>query len=361
MKKFFTSLLLLLLVFIIYFLFVPVKMIRTNNYLVDKYFIISSENINQKSSDNQTGYFSSSNECGYFSYKDGISYYKKISANADNKDDEESYILANSLFFLIFSKTGDKIDIYNTKGEKTAEVNTYGYPYISSELPVFYVLKTNGMGFSLYSAKGEKLIKEINFTSMITSISTDKFISSLVSTVDGKTFLYSSKGENLDEKSSADARISIAKSNYLDHEGRFMAVCSGIDPEYIELYDKAGSVQLMKFKTDTNFRYRTFLKINNDTVYFEGKDEIKYYDYKNRKKGALDFTGQINEIAFSKNGDILISSISNNIYYLNIYAKNGIKKFYREFSEPADNFNFIDVRSFYFRLSDNIIIMTLEK
>ena len=159
MKKFWLTFCLFLFVSLFYFLFIPIKIYKKNIFHVDNYFEIHKLT---ESTYKYDGYFFSNNECGYFSIDNGMTHYKKVDGN--------KYIKANNFFYLIYEKVGDSIKIFLPNGEMIATTPTYGYPYISGEFPFFYVIKTNAMGFSLYDIKGKALIKNINFTSMISSI-----------------------------------------------------------------------------------------------------------------------------------------------------------------------------------------------
>jgi hypothetical protein len=323
-------------------------MVETGVFKVDKFFTADGSAAIEK---NHDGFYYNNNECGYFYLDQGMKYYYKT-------EEQDSYILANSFFFLKYKKTGDSIEIFTPDGAVSGKVNSFGYPYISGNLPVFYVLKTNGMGFGLYSDRGEPVIKEANLTSMITSISTDKYINTLVSTVDGKTLLYSSKGEILSEFVSHGSRLKIAKSSFIDIEGKRIAFCTGIDPEFVEVYDNELKKTTARFKTDTNFRCKNFLEIAGGRVYYEGNSEIKFYDLKSKKRGSYKFTGEIGEITFDKAGNILISSYDNMLCYLAVFSPSGARLLYKEFYEPADNFNFTGQKEFYFKLSGFIVKMS---
>jgi hypothetical protein len=252
---------------------------------------------------------------------------------------------------------GDTISLFDQKGSKIKDIKTFGYPYISGDFPVFYVLKTNGTGFSSYSMKGDELIKSVDYTSLITSISTDKNGNTLVSNLDGKTFLYSPNGDLLfdTDSSSNKSKKIFTKSNALDVNSQNIAVCTGIDPEYIEIYQIKNGNRIAQFATDTNFRYKSFLQFDNNRIYFESVNKIGYYDLKEKKTGYIDIMGEMREIQFDKNGYVYLISQKDDFYYFTVYNKLGFREFYREFSDQADNLRIIDDKNVYFKLNDKII------
>ncbi len=350
MKRFWLTSLLFLFLFFFYFLLIPVKIYKKDIYHVDKYFSINDMTNSLEKCD---GYFFSDDQCGYFLLDHGMIYHKKVS--------NKQFIQANRFFYLIYKKVGDSIEIFSPTGEKISDIYSVGYPYVSGDFHFFYIIKTNGMGFSLCTMKGEYLIDEINFTSMISSISTDKYINTLVSTIDGKTYLYSMKGERLFQTKFDDSKIIISKSNTIDYEGNNIAICSGINPEYIEIYGRETGTRIAQLKTDTNYRYETFLRFINNRIYYEGLEEIKFYDFVKKKHGNIKIKGMINEITFDSDKNMLVATSLNDMYYLTIFSLDGEKKYYKEFTAPISNFKFIDKNMFYFKFGDKILKMVLGR
>ena len=81
---------------------------------------------------------------------------------------------------------------------------------------------------------------------------------------------------------------------------------------------------------------------------------------KKKKTEKFVFAGVMCDVKYDNNGNMLIlSSNTENekeIYYLNLYAPNGVRKFYKEFNSPVDNINFTQDGMFYFRLNENIVV-----
>ena len=337
-------------VFICYLLFASINMSNNDIYRIKEYFKIGNNSKSMKTK-KDTGYFFSEKECGYFSFNEGFGFLKKVQ--------EDQFILANNYFYLTYNKIGESINVFSPDGKEISKIRITGYPYISGDFPFFYVLKTNGSGFSTFSMTGDVLLDNIKYTSMISSISTDKYLNTLISTIDGKSYLYSSDGDLLHTIVEKDSEIVISKSNTIEHFGDKIAICSGINPEYIILYQKSSGKLITKFETDTNFRYKIFMKFANDKIYYEGIDSIKYYDMKKKKHGYIKNNGVLKEIVFSSNGYILTVTSDGVLYYLMIYTPDGEKKYYKDFISPVTNFNFFNKRDFYFKLNDKIVIATV--
>lgn len=346
MKKIWIILIFFIIIFLAYFILIPKKIYKKNSYIIEDSIDINtgSSAVNEK----HEGFFYLENECGYFSFKQGITHYKRCNT--------DEYILANNLFYIIYNKTESSIKLFTPTGDKVSEIKINGYPYIYNNLPVFYIINNNNRGFSLYSDKCKKIFGDINFTSLITSISMDKNLDTLVSTIDGRTFLYTSKGEKIfDEKFNGNSKIIISKSNTIDFEGDNIAICSGIYPEYIEVFKKKDGTKFISYKTDTNFRYNILLFFVNNRLYFEGVKQIKFINLKNKKTGSIDIKGEINEVKFNESGNILIASNLNDIYYLTIFSPKTKRIFYKEFTSKISNFNFLNKKTIYFKCDDKIL------
>jgi|GEM_PF-1248679 len=353
MKRFLYIFLIFIFVSSFYLFFRPLKIYKKDIFVIDKIFAI--DNIFSMNAKHD-GYFVSDNECGYFIMEKGMLHYKK--------GIEDEFIQANSNFYIIYKKVGDKVEIYSPKGQLISTINTFGYPYIINERPIFAIIKTNGMGFSLYNINGNILIGEKNFTSIISSISTDENNNVLVSTIDGKTYFYSNKGELVFENYCEDTKIIITKSSTVNNNGEELAICSGLYPEYIEIFklDNLKKIRrIAKYNTKTNFRYKIFMRFFDNRLYYEGINNMNYYDLSRKKNGSFKIKGFINEIDFNDNGDILIVTSHNDINYITMYSYKGKIKYYKEYNEKISNIKFINTDSFYFRISDRIMKINFKE
>ena len=115
---------------------------------------------------------------------------------------------------------------------------------------------------------------------------------------------------------------------------------------------------IKNFKTGNNYNRRIFLEFNKDKLYYESNSTLCYYDIKKKRFGNFSFKGELNDVKFDKNGNILIASSIKNRYYLIMYAPNSTILFYKEFNKKIENINFINEYSFYFRMENFIIIMS---
>ena len=344
MKKIFFTFFIFIFIFVVYFLFTPLKVCKKKVYHID-----SSLNVNEplnKSISNFDDYFYSDKECGFFSFDKGMyHYYESI-------DDE--YILANKYFYLVYKKIGGNIQVFNPSGELISEIKIVGYPYVLKEFPVIFILKTNAMGFSLFTMKGELILDEIDFASMITSIKMDKNSNILVSTLSGSTYLFSITGDRKFKTDYHDSKINITKSSAINIDGKRIAVCSGLHPEFVDIYDVETGTMTDRIKTETNFRYSTYLSFVDNRLYYEGENQVNFYDYSTKRKGCFKINGSVNEINFDNNGNILVLSSKDALYYLTIFSSKGEKKYYKEFASIVSNFECNNNMS-YFRLLDLII------
>jgi len=350
MKRFWLLTILLLLVSFIYFFFSPVSVRNKRVYFVDNFFNINDE-LKPLPIETFDGFFYNDSECGYFSVDKGMGFYNEV--------EEPAIILANKYFYLTYEKVGESVEVFTPLGEKISEISTYGYPYITGDFPLFYVLKTNGFGFTLFSMKGEPMINDISYTSLITSINTDNEYNTLVSTLDGATYMYDSKGEEKFKSEYEGSDIIMTKSNAIEIKGNNIAICSGLGPETIEIFTKDSGTRVLEFETNSSYVNENILEFKNNRLYYETDNGLIYYDMHKNSQGNIDVLGEIREISFDQKGNIVVASFEKDIYYLTIYNPNGIKKYYKEFSESVSDLTFIDESTFYFRISDTICKMVL--
>ncbi|OQB67489.1 MAG: hypothetical protein BWX91_01746 [Spirochaetes bacterium ADurb.Bin133] len=347
MRKIIFFTILFLFISLFYTVFFPVKSHKLEDFKINSIIDVTSAPIQDANID---GYYQSSNECGYFSIKSGM-IHRFLSP------EEDIFVQANSYGYITYSKYGNFISLFSNTGKKLKDVGTLAYPYISSELPMFYAIKTNGSGFSMWTMNGDKLFGEINYSSIVTSISTDKLGNTLASNLDGKTYLYSPKGKTVYTLNSSGSKVNFAKSNAFDVENDYFAITSGLYPETIEIFSKKTGIPVLKFETSSNFTYKTLLEFNNKRLYYETESALAYFDIKNKKNGKFDFKGELREVKFDPKGNILISSSDSNTsrYYLSVYSPTNILYYYKEFDTQTDNFNFIGENSFYFRIKNYIV------
>lgn len=347
MKKFILFTVLFLIISLFYTIFFPVKSHKMEDFRINSIIDVTSTPIQNADVD---GYYQTSNECGYFSIDSGM-IHRFLSP------EENIFIQANSYGYITYNKYGNFISLFSNSGKKLKDVGTLAYPYMSSEAPMFYAIKTNGSGFSMWSMNGDKLFGEINYSSVITSISTDKQGNTLASNLDGKTYLYSPKGEAIYTLNSSGAKINLAKSTAFDVDNDYFAVTSGLYPEIVEIFSKKTGMPVLTLETSANFTYKTFLEFNNKRLYYEAESALAYFDIKSKKKGRFDFKGELKEVKFDPKGNILISSSdpATSRYYLCVYSPTNILYYYKEFDTQTDNFNFIGENSFYFRIKNYIL------
>ncbi|HOV14519.1 MAG TPA: hypothetical protein PK771_09570 [Spirochaetota bacterium] len=350
MKKIIGLIFLILFFIVINTLFFPVKIYKKTGYSVSNYFSLDRVGI----SENIEGFYYTESECVYFNFKDGI-----VNRFVGS---ENEFVEANKHFYVTYKKVGEKISLFNPFGKLIKEIPSFTYPYVTYDSPVFYGVKTNGSGFFTYNIQGD-LLYSVDYTSVITSISTDKYANTLISLLDGKTFLYSPKQEVLFSTDSSDnnSKIVVAKSSTLDTDGQYIAICSGIDPEYVEIYQKKTNGRIKKIITDTNFRYQSFLKFNSGRLYYEGDEKLKYYDIKNNKESAIQIYGEILDVQFDNSGNIITLTNKDNLYFINIFYPNGKKIFYKEFAQSVNNIKVLPDNSFYFKLNDIVVKISSEK
>ena len=362
-KKVIFPLFLLLSVTLLYTLLFPTKLYNTNIFLISQ-IIDTTSNLAQSQEDTEVdGYYISENECGFFKFNFDNNGNGKII----NKImlDENKRLEANKYFYATYEKVGNNISLFLPNGVKIKDIETPCYPYIIDDIQKVYFIKTNGTGFIVYNIEGEKMFSDVDYSSFITSISGDYIGYTLVSNMDGISYLYTNEGEVIFENriDSDHSKYVYTKGNTIDKDGKYMAIWSGIEPEYIEIFQKRTGNKVAKIETNTNLRYKPIMEFKKNRLYYEGKNKFEYYDIINKKNGkGLDYTGELKEINFSNDGSILVLSRDDKASYLSLYSESGLKYFYKEFSKiEIDNVRFVDKKSFYFRMDNRIIKMSAKE
>ncbi len=354
MKKVIFPLFLLLLVTIVYTALFPVKVYNTNRFAISQMIDTTLSLAGKSDVNGVDGYYVTESECGFFRFDDGGVINKIVI-------DENKRVQANRYIYSTYDKVGNVVSLFLANGLKIKDVQTPSYPYIIEDVERFYFLKTNGTGFFAYNIEGEKMFPEVDYSSFITSMAASEyFTDTLVSNMDGATYLYTESGEVMFENriNQNDSHYAYTKGNALDKEGKYMATCSGLEPEYIEIFQKRTGNRVAKIETKTNFRYRPIMEFKKGRLYYEGEKVLEYYDIANKKSGkGFAFRGDLKELSFSDDGSVVILSKDEKATYLSLYSESGVKYLYKEFSKPIDNLRFVSKKSFYFRMDNRIIKM----
>lgn len=285
----------------------------------------------------------------YFSFKNK-SFFKYTT-------NQNSLLSANNLFFVEFNKENSNISIYSNKGVLIKTIQEKALVYIPKDLPIFFLIKSNGKVLSILTMNGDYLLKDITVDSLITSISIDKNFNTLISTIDGNTILIDKIGKILFKTKNNKSKFSIAKANTISENGKLLAICCGKDPEYIEIYDlKTGKI-IKEIKNKKNNLEKIFLQFENRKLYYQNENTLCYYDLKKNKSYVFHTNGIIKDIAL-KDNNVLIVTTDGVIDYLYLYSSNNQLLCYKELANPISDINFINSYSFFFKYNDKIIKMS---
>ena len=201
----------------------------------------------------------------------------------------------------------------------------------------------------------------VDYTSIITSISVDRYAApylsfgwQVVSLPLKKNFIFADSSDNA-------SKIKLAKSSNIDIDGQYIAIASGIEPEYIEIYHKITNRRIKKIVTDTNFRYKSFLKFDSGRLYYENINKLSYFDIKKEKNGSIFLYGDIVDIKFDSKGNILTLTNKDGLHYVNAFYPNGKKFFYKEISSDIVNLQVLEDDSFYFKMANVIVRVSIKK
>lgn len=347
MKKIMLITVLIICIVIVHTLFFPRRIIEKRRFVINTSFSIKSAAKKRTTID---GYFISDNrEAGYFSTQEGMVHYiPPVSGQL---------VDANLHGYVLFGKNGHNLTFFSSQGDLLGTSYDLGYPYMNEKYPYVHIISPDGKGFSLFTLSGKRLYPKKQLHSIITAIDIDKDAQTVISTVDANTLLINPEGKSTYMIENYKSKINLTKANTFQTDGSYLGLTTGIEPELIEVYDRETKSKVHSFKTDTNFNYQSYIAFHNGRIYYEGRETLHYLDLEKEKKGNLEYAGELLEVSYAENGNILLLSQHNSIRYLYLYSPGGIKIFYSEFYDDIDNINFINNDTFYFKLNDYIITM----
>ncbi len=353
MKRFVLFFLFIFFLISFYTFIVPVRAQRVSYYEIEKAFSAKMpQDASNDIGDKPDGYFFTDTSIGYFNSDNGMTW------RYDCPD--KTYLTGNIYGYITYRDGENAAVIYSNSGRKEHSIGTNQVPYFAADLPFFYGVHRDGLGFCLYSLNGERMYDTVDYSSMITTINQNADGVTIVSDMGGNTNVYSVTGEVLYTTKADYSAVNFAKSSIISEDNQRYAVCVGLEPELIEIFSLKTGTRQHKFETDTNFHYAMRMYMNKDYLYYEADGSVNRYNLKKKKTDKFAYNGQMCDVKYDKDGCIYIlsSETTNNesIYYLNLYAPNGIRQYYRELSGKVDNLNILQNGKFYFRLNENIVI-----
>ena len=355
MKKFVLIFLFLFVMLSIYCFLVPVRVHDADYFEIRRAFstAMNDDSTVDKYTGSPNGYYFTDNSVGYFNTEDGRMAWQYSCPVGE-------YLTANMYAYITYRENNTSKLIFSNAGRKICSVATTKIPYFADDLPYFYGLQPDGFGFCKYSLNGERLYDDKNGSSMITTIGGNAEGYTIVSDMGGNTTVYSPSGDVVHSTDSLYSQINFAKTSIFSTDNERFAICSGMQPEVMEIFSLKTGTQQRKFETSTNFPHVVMMFMDKDYFYYEGEGSVNRFNLKKNKTDKFGFAGQMCDAKFDKQGNVLILSsekkAENDIYYINLYSPTGVKYYYREFNMPVDNLSDFDGSSFYFRLNNNIVV-----
>lgn len=272
-------------------------------------------------------------------------------------EESENKAVGNINGYVKYKKFGNRLEFFSNKGTLLAEIDSSGYPYLSENHPIVYVIKANGYGFSSFFIDGTPVLKEYLTNSLITSISCDKNLNTAISLADGSSLLIDKNGKSLAVLEQKNSKIKISKGSTIDQDSKYFAEISGISPEVFTLYDIQNHSILTQFETNGELRYTPLMKIHNDNVFYESTNKLILFQIKKKRVTQLSFKGEIKEFDVSEMNEIAILSTDKLLNYIYVYKPNGILVYYGDSYTPLSNIRYHDPNTFYFKKDNEIIVM----
>lgn len=329
----------------IYNLLTPMKLGRDFFYKIENVIDTRSEVMNFSAD----GYYKTAGEIGYYNIKNSSMVHRRLT--------EDDYLVeGNSIGYAVYKKYGMDIELYSNRGNLIKAMSSPTYPYMPSDWPVAYFVKSNASGFSSYLLTGDMLVKEHNSNSMITSISNNKLLSTAVTFIDGKALLIDRDNQIVLTAENNLSEISVAKAAAVTEDGKYFSVITGVNPEVMTVYDTSTRSIVRRFETGNDIRYSPLIKTIDDRIYYETVNGISYFDINDKRLRTIDYRGELLEIDVSAKKDVLILSKYNGIYYLYIYNSKGVRTYYNEYTSEVSNARFSGEHVFVYKFENYIVI-----
>ncbi len=209
-----------------------------------------------------------------YHYQDKLAYYNKAGEISYQLNlDNNNFFSASDEYYVLYQKVGDKIEFYDKLGDKKWSLNTFSYPYLSPLNNLILLMSTDNSTISFYDINKNLLLDKSYLGSLITDFQFSHFDGSLfLGTIEGRLYYYNYLGELKFFEKLENSRFNYIKTVAASKNGNYLLSISGLQPEYLTLFNKNGIVVWQK-KTLVERRKKSFPYID--------ESNSKLYDIRN--------------------------------------------------------------------------------
>lgn len=226
--------------------------------------------------------------------------------------------------FINYSKRNDLLVLKDTEGRFLNTIELSGYPFFSSNRR--FIISYDSNGISEIDQEGSTIWGE-TFGSSISSVSVTNFLV-FAGTVDGRIRLLDSAGNIIFSHDTKNSRINVVYGGSISSDGEFMLSITGIEPQFLTLWNKSGADYQVQstWSLNSELRRHAVTGFSEDGLYayVEAEEELLLIELNNKKIFSIPLTGRLQNINFYGDSRLVyILGQDNNGPYLMIFETDG--------------------------------------
>jgi hypothetical protein len=206
--------------------------------------------------------------------------------------------------YVNYTRLGTDWIMYDPAGRRLFSFSGRGYPLLSADGGRLFNVKSDLSGLIEMDKTGEPLW-ERDFPTMMSSISLQGD-SVLVGLLNGTFQLLNRHGSPVFELAPGGSRLPVIAGCALSPDGTLLASVSGVDPQYLAVFQGAGSsfTALAKRRLPADLRREVRMSFSPDSRFlvFEGVGSAGLFDPASARLAWLDLRGPLAGLAFPGKG-----------------------------------------------------------
>ena len=271
-----------------------------------QWIIDKNTGINNEADSSNTVPYKMGGTFGYFNADGELIYRDKIYYGLAQTDK----------FFINYSSITDQIVINNNTGDFVNTVFTSGYPWFKNER--LFIVSTNRKKLSEISVEGDLLWEDENLSEVTSLDSNAEDV--IAGYVNGDVVIVDSE-KKIDKLFKPDlSRINTVYGAGISENSDYIAVISGIEPQYMLLFRKNHDkyTRIFSYQFVNNLRYSRLIDFTEDNkyLYFGSLDTFYCYDIEKRNLYKIPVNEMLIKVSYIKEYDTfcLLSQNSKNDY-----------------------------------------------
>lgn len=228
----------------------------------------------------------------YFIHKNNICFYSNTSRINFQYKIPANMIISGSTGskgVVLYKQNGNSISFIQKNKGYSWKYKTFAYPFLTMNDNIIFLITGENGGYGTLNINGEIITEPLSSGMFLTSFdicSHTNFI--FIGYSNGYIKLFNKKLEEKWFKKFLKSKIQIVKQVSASSKGMYFAALSGLDPEYLNILDRNGTM-LQRFKSPDNRRRPIEMKFSFDEKYLleESEKGFRLYSLK-RKKLIMD-------------------------------------------------------------------------